>query len=75
MSLEIRKEVGEMKLHTWIHQQIDVEVKVVDKITQGEHVDREEEVAEDRTLGNFSELHCNVLDGLVRAQHQDKLRL
>lgn len=54
---------------------MDVEVKVVDKITQGKHVDREEEVAEDRTLGNFSKLHCNVLDGLVRAQHQDKLRL
>lgn len=39
----------EIKLYIWIHQQTDVEVKVVHKITQEEHVDREEEIAEDRT--------------------------
>lgn len=42
-ALEIKKEVGEIKWYIWICQQIDVEVKVVDKITQGEHMDREEE--------------------------------
>ena len=31
-ALEIRKEVGEIKLYVWIHQQINVDVKVVDKI-------------------------------------------
>ena len=33
-ALKIRKEVGEITLHIWIHQQGDVEVKVVDTITQ-----------------------------------------
>lgn len=35
--LEIRKEVRELKVYIWIHEQVDVEVKVVG-ITEEEHV-------------------------------------
>ena len=63
-----QERVGEIKLCICFHQQIDVEVKVVGRITQGEHMDREEKVVEDRTLGNPCVSHWNILDGLVSAQ-------
>ena len=36
---EIRKKVGGIKLHIWIHQQGGVKVKVVDTVTQREYLD------------------------------------
>lgn len=60
-------------MYVWIHQQIGVEVKVVDKITQGEHVDREEKVV-DRTPGTSSR-NDNILDDLVSAHRLDNLSL